>query len=143
VLILTDIFLRVGFWVFSTPANVTNGTVRFNKCKQLLEYHQLLLFRDTRVQCYKTFLNIMYFVLRLGRKSLPGTNTIAYYKSSQYTDKNILITLGPGCLSYCLYLTPVLIRHLWQLKTVVFLHQCLKCAVLFHSSDEDKFDDTG
>ncbi len=25
---------------------------------------------------------------------------------------------------------PVLIRHLWQLKTVVFLHWCLICAVL-------------
>ncbi len=27
--------------------------------------------------------------------------------------------------------TPVLIRHLWQLKTVIFLHWCLLCAVLF------------
>ncbi len=27
--------------------------------------------------------------------------------------------------------TPVLIRHLWQLKTVVFLHWCLICTVLF------------
>ncbi len=26
--------------------------------------------------------------------------------------------------------TPVLIRHLWQLKTVVFLHWCLLCALL-------------
>ncbi len=26
--------------------------------------------------------------------------------------------------------TPVLIRHLWQPKTVVFLHWCLICAVL-------------
>ncbi len=26
--------------------------------------------------------------------------------------------------------TPVLIRHLWQLKTVVFLHRCLICALL-------------
>jgi hypothetical protein len=26
--------------------------------------------------------------------------------------------------------TPVLIRHLWQLKTVVFLHWCLKLAVV-------------
>jgi hypothetical protein len=28
------------------------------------------------------------------------------------------------------FLTPVLIRHLWQLKTVVSLHRCLICAVL-------------
>ena len=27
------------------------------------------------------------------------------------------------------FLTPVLIRHLWQLKTVVFLHWCGICAV--------------
>jgi hypothetical protein len=26
--------------------------------------------------------------------------------------------------------TPVLIKHLWQLKMVVFLHWCLICAVL-------------
>ncbi len=28
------------------------------------------------------------------------------------------------------FLTPVLIRHLWQYKTVVILHWSLKCAVL-------------
>ncbi len=26
--------------------------------------------------------------------------------------------------------TPVFIRHLWQLKTVIFMHRCLICAVL-------------
>ncbi len=30
---------------------------------------------------------------------------------------------------------PVLIRHLWQLKTVVFLHWCLICALLFTKGD--------
>jgi hypothetical protein len=41
-----------------------------------------------------------------------------------------------GGQSYNLYIemlfifsTPVLIRHLWQLKTVAFLHWCLMCAV--------------
>ncbi len=29
--------------------------------------------------------------------------------------------------------TPVLIRHLWQLKTVVFLHWCLICVVLLYN----------
>ncbi len=29
-----------------------------------------------------------------------------------------------------IFSAPVLIRHLWQLKTVVFLHYCLICAVL-------------
>ncbi len=28
-----------------------------------------------------------------------------------------------------IFSTPVLIRHLWQLKTVVFLHWCLICAL--------------
>ncbi len=32
-----------------------------------------------------------------------------------------------------IFSTPVLIRHLWQLKTVVFLHQCLICAVLLQT----------
>jgi hypothetical protein len=30
------------------------------------------------------------------------------------------------------FLTPVLFRHLWQLKTAVFMHRCLICFVLFH-----------
>ncbi len=30
-----------------------------------------------------------------------------------------------------IFSTPVLIRHLWQLKTVIFLHWCLMHAVLF------------
>ncbi len=29
-----------------------------------------------------------------------------------------------------IFSTPVLIRHLWQLETVVFLHWCIICAVL-------------
>jgi hypothetical protein len=29
-----------------------------------------------------------------------------------------------------IFSTPVLIRHLWQLKTVVLLHQCTICALL-------------
>jgi hypothetical protein len=29
-----------------------------------------------------------------------------------------------------IFSTPVLIRHLWQLKTVVFLHWCIICSVL-------------
>jgi len=30
-----------------------------------------------------------------------------------------------------IFSTPVLIIHMWQLKTVVFLSWCIKCAVLF------------
>ena len=29
------------------------------------------------------------------------------------------------------FLTPMFIRYLWQLKTVVFLHRCQICAILF------------
>ncbi len=32
------------------------------------------------------------------------------------------------------FLTSVLIRHLWQRKTVVFLHCCQICAVLLHDT---------
>jgi hypothetical protein len=32
---------------------------------------------------------------------------------------------------FFIFSTPVLIRHLWQLKTVVFQHWCPICAVLF------------
>ncbi len=40
---------------------------------------------------------------------------------------------GESCYLYLNivhYLTPVLNRHLWQLKIVVFLHWCIICAVL-------------
>jgi len=37
-----------------------------------------------------------------------------------------------------IFSTPVLIRHLWQLKTAVFLHRCLICTVplLFFSQND-------
>jgi len=37
-----------------------------------------------------------------------------------------------------IFSTPVLIRHLWQLKTVVFLHWCLICTVPFVINDHCK-----
>ncbi len=33
-------------------------------------------------------------------------------------------------LNFVIFSTPLLIRHLWQLETVVFLHWCLICALL-------------
>jgi hypothetical protein len=36
------------------------------------------------------------------------------------------------------FLTPVLIRHLWQLRTVVFLHCCLICTVLMPNNMSSK-----
>ncbi len=34
--------------------------------------------------------------VRLGWKSLPGTNSLAYYGNSKNMDKKSYITLGPG-----------------------------------------------
>jgi hypothetical protein len=34
--------------------------------------------------------------VRLGLKSSPGTNTLAYYENSEITDKKLFITLAPG-----------------------------------------------
>ncbi len=33
-----------------------------------------------------------------------------------------------------IFSTPVLIRHLWQLETVVLVHWCLKCVILLLNS---------
>ncbi len=51
-----------------------------------------------------------------------GTANISLYlKISGGQNSNIY-------LNVVYFLTPVLIRHLWQLKTVIFLHKCLICA---------------
>jgi hypothetical protein len=34
--------------------------------------------------------------ISLGRKILPGTNTLAYYENPQITDEKSFITLPPG-----------------------------------------------
>jgi hypothetical protein len=48
---------------------------------------------------------------------------------------NLPLETSVGQSSYLnlnvVHLTPVLIRHLWYLKTVVFLHWCLILVVLF------------
>ena len=68
------------------------------------------------------------------------------YTMKQHVFKNVNNCLNTNIYSYLemsggksfiLYLygvhfsTPVIIRHLWLLKTVVFLHRCLICTVLF------------
>jgi hypothetical protein len=54
----------------------------------------------TKAQYYKTIYSAIYEFLyqgrvfvRLGWKSLPGTNTLACYQNSQITDKKHFITL--------------------------------------------------
>ncbi len=52
-----------------------------------------------------------------------NTNIYSYLKTSGGQSSNLY-------LNAVHFLTPELIRHLWQLKTFVFLHWCLICAVL-------------
>ncbi len=52
-----------------------------------------------------------------------NTDIYSYLETSGGQSYNLYLNLVH-------FLTPVLIRHLWQLKTVVFLHWCLICAVL-------------
>jgi len=60
---------------------------------------------------------------------------------SNYLNTNICPNLETsGCRSSNLnfndvpFSTPVLIIHMWQFNTVVFLHWCLICTVLFYSN---------
>jgi hypothetical protein len=53
-----------------------------------------------------------------------NTNIFSYLKTSEGQSSNL-------CLNVVHFLTTLLIRHLWQLKAVVFLHWCLIHAVLF------------
>ncbi len=54
-----------------------------------------------------------------------NTNIYSYLETSGDQSSHLY-------LSVVHFLTPVLIRHLWQLKTVVFLLWCLICAVLYN-----------
>jgi hypothetical protein len=51
-----------------------------------------------------------------------NTNIYSYLETSGGQSCNLYLNVVH-------FLTPVLIRHLWQLKTVDFLHWCLICAV--------------
>jgi len=50
-----------------------------------------------------------------------NTNIYSYLETSGGQSSNLYLTVAH-------FLTLGLIRHLWQLKTVVFLHWCLLCA---------------
>jgi hypothetical protein len=52
-----------------------------------------------------------------------NTNIYSYLETSGGKSSNLYLNVVH-------FLTPVLIRHLWQLKTVVFLHWCLIHTVL-------------
>jgi hypothetical protein len=55
-----------------------------------------------------------------------NTNIYSYLETSGGQSSNLYLNVVH-------FLTPVLIRHLWQLKTVVFLHWCPICAVPFQN----------
>ncbi len=52
-----------------------------------------------------------------------NTNINSYLETSGGQNSNMYLNVVH-------FLAPVLIRHLWQAKTVVFLHRCLIHAVL-------------
>jgi hypothetical protein len=56
-----------------------------------------------------------------------NTNIYSYLETSGGQSSNLYLELF-------IFSTPVLISHLWQLKTVIFLHWCLLCAVLLNLS---------
>ena len=70
----------------------------------------------------KAFHSVSLLVLptniRLGRQSMQVANTLAYYDTAINTAVKSFIVQAP-----------VLSRHLWQLKAVVFLHWRLICVV--------------
>ena len=53
-----------------------------------------------------------------------NTNIYSYLETSGGQSSNLYFNVVH-------FLTPVLVRHLWQSKTVVFLHWCLIHAALF------------
>ncbi len=55
-----------------------------------------------------------------------NSNNNSYLETSGFQSSSIY-------LNVVLFSTPLLIRHLWQLKTAVFLQQCLMHAVLLYS----------
>jgi hypothetical protein len=53
-----------------------------------------------------------------------NTNIYSYLETSGGQSSNVYLNVVH-------FSTPVLIRHLWQLKTAVLLHWCLICVVAF------------
>ncbi len=89
---------------------------------------------------------------RLGLKWMEKADTLDYYDMAtmeQRTFENVNSCLNTNIYSYLeasggqssnlyismlfIFSTPVLIRHLWQLKTVVSLHLCLIRTVLLQT----------
>jgi len=74
----------------------------------------------------------LVFSRRLGNEELRISQLIFPYTSNgvdQYETKFNGQSLDL-CLNVAIFSTPVLIRHMWQLKKVVFIHWCLIRALL-------------
>jgi hypothetical protein len=114
-----------------------NGTVRFKKCKQLLENKHFLLIRDiwwskvsSILKCCSFFqcqclLGICGSLRQL--ISCIGIKYVVFY----CWIANITLTLVLKIVKYiqklCFFIFWTLgqIRHLWQLKISIFCHRCL------------------
>jgi hypothetical protein len=57
--------------------------------------------------------------------SCLNTNIYSYVKTSGGQSSNLYLNVVHFSM-------PVFIRHLWHLKTIVFMHRCLICAVQLH-----------
>ncbi len=89
--------------------------------KVLIYIYILLISLTPGANVIKLFFNFRTTLVsvRIGWKGWPGTNTLAYYANSYITDVKGFVTVGL-----------VFNRHLWHIKTVVFLHQCSVCAFI-------------
>ncbi len=90
----------------------------------------------------KVVLEIYYFFL--GRSQVlqnwPPTfshniaSSYIHFKSMipkfPFTQRHLVVKILICSIMLLIFSMPVLLRHLWQLKSVVFQHRCLICAVL-------------
>ncbi len=85
-----------------------------NQCQIWLKT-SMVLYNQNEAACFKN-VNICWI-----------TKIIFYLEILSGRNSNLYLKL--------FILTPVLIRHLWQLKTLVFLHWRLICSVIFNEGE--------
>jgi hypothetical protein len=64
------------------------------------------------------------------QRSLKNVNNYLNINIYSYVERHLVFRVIIYIYMYFIFSTPVLIRNLWQLKTVVFLHWCLIRALL-------------
>ncbi len=131
------------FDIKSSIKSYTNGTVSFKNVNNCLNTN-IYSYLETSGACIIKLITAVIYSLRnklecLSLASLSSlvqclrTNTLAYYRNRKYRPLMVKALLYSKML--LIFLTPVLIRHLWLLKTVAFLHWCLIPAVLLKMSE--------